>query len=169
MIKLWVILFVVLLCYTIGIRYYIKHFVFNQNTLFTSKTRRLFRKTGMIYIECIRLYGHYFQKPTLLIVDTGATTNFIREDLINMIYPQYKNKMLYGDDVMSVNGTMTLNKIVDVPVFLKPALACKIPFTLLTHTESLDFLSKECNNNVIGIIGTEFLQQHGIDMNFKAL
>ena len=148
---------------------YFKNEEFKQQCCFNKETFRLFRKTNIIYIQCDRLYSHTFDKPVLFLVDTGATTNFIRQSLIEEIYPQYNQHVLYGDDVLSVNGTMTLNRMVDIPVHFLPSLSCHISATLLTETASLDYLSNECNYHVVGIVGTEFLKEHEIDIKFSQL
>lgn len=166
---LWILWFVALISIIFAMRQYFKTYVFKYNTFFTKKTSKLFRKTGIVYIECLRLYGCFFEKPLLFLVDTGATSNFIRQDVVENIDPDYIKHIEYSDDIMTVNGTMTLNRIIDVPAHFAPSLKCKIPFTLLTQTESLQYLSSECKENVVGIIGTEFLKEHGININFKLL
>jgi hypothetical protein len=167
--KLLCIILIVVGLSILTLRHYLKREEFRRLNCFTDETFKLFRKTGIIYMKCTRLYGRYFDKPVLFLVDTGATTNFIRQSLIEEVYPQYEQHILYGDDVMSVNGTMTLNRIVDIPVHFSPSLDCHISATLLTETNSLDYLSDECGSYVAGIVGTEFLKEHGVNIDFTRL
>lgn len=133
-------------------------------------TKKLFKKTGVLYLPCMKIYGAYFlDKPVLFLMDTGATSNFISESFIDQIYPQYKQYIELGDDVMSINGTTTLNKLVDVPFQVQPSLKCKEHFSLLSQTDSLDYLSEECGYQVIGIVGTEFLKKYNFYLNFRQL
>lgn len=148
---------------------YFKRKEFKTCKFITSLTRRLFRETNLIYIPCTSLYNHPLENNSVLLVDTGATTNFIRQSIIQYVYPDYNKHILYGDDVMSVNGTMTLNKMLDIPICIGENLNCQIEATLLEHTESLDYLSKECECYVVGIVGTEFLKKHNIDIKFSML
>lgn len=136
---------------------------------FNCQTKRLFKQTDMVYLQCNRMFGHYFQKPVLLLADTGANANFISESFIKSIYPQYKEHVLLGDDVMSVNGTMTSNEIVEVPLHIIPDYENTEQFTLLQNTESFDYLSKESGYNVVGIIGTDMLRKLSSCINFEKL
>jgi hypothetical protein len=152
---------------------YLIYLDYRNNTLNTKylnqNTQYLFKKTDMIYVQCNRVFGRYFDKPVLLLVDTGANANFISEKFIESVYPQYNQYVLFGDDVMSVSGTMTLNKVLDIPLHIQPDGSLNEQFTLLQDTDTFDYLSSETDQQVVGIIGTGLLKKLNMCIDFKRL
>lgn len=128
-------------------------------------TKKLFRKTNCVYIPCNRVYGQHFDTPVMFMIDTGATSNFISSIFLQEVYPNYLDHVLLGDDVMSINGTVTLNRLTNVNFSLMN-VACEDTFSILETQESLDYLSEECGYRIVGILGTEFLQKFRCKLNF---
>lgn len=125
-------------------------------------------KNNIMYITCRRVYGTRFtQKPKLLIVDTGASSNFINKKFIQTIYPQYKDHILYGDDVLTANGSLTLNELIEIPMQIGNNLDVSEDFTLLQDDEIFQHLSDETGLDVIGIVGFNFLQKHNYVVDCK--
>lgn len=128
-------------------------------------SNKIIRKKGLLYIQCFRIYGECFiDKPKLLLIDTGATANFIDEDLIRKIYPSYEKHLLYGDDVLTANGTLTLNTLVNVPLRVDNS-DIEESFTLLKQATTFEYLSQESGYDVIGIVGTKFLSKYKYILN----
>lgn len=128
-------------------------------------TKKLFKKTDCVYIPCYRVYGTQFETPVMFMIDTGATSNFISEKFLQEVYPDYIKHILLGDDVMSINGTVTLNKLTNVKLSLMN-VNCEDEFSILDTQESLDYLSEECGYRIVGILGTGFLQKFRCKLNF---
>ena len=123
----------------------------------------------MIYLKCDTFYGQYLSKPVIFLIDTGADSNYIAEKFIADYYSDYNKHVEFGDDVLSINGKMTLNKLLDVPIQFDNGMKIKEHFTLLTETHSLDYLTKECGYDVVGILGTKFLEKYKVTINFNSL
>lgn len=148
-----------------------KYFKFNENSseiLSGKLTHKLYKETNMMYLCCYRLYSTEFEKPKLFLIDTGATANFIREDLLQDIYPNYKKHIIDDTNVLTANGEITLNKLEKVPIKIKNmnSFETRIDFTVLNNTTSLDYLSEETGYDVIGILGSNFLKKNHCCLDF---
>lgn len=143
--------------------------VFIKDKFYTFNVKRLYDKSKMLYLKCSTFYGQYLPKPVIFMVDTGADNNYISEKFVSEYYSDYNKHIELGDDVLSVNGKMTLNRLLDVPIQFDNGMKIKEHFTLLTETHSLDYLTSECGYEVVGILGTNFLKKYKVTINFTSM
>lgn len=139
--------------------------IFNRN-LQRRICRRLYRKSGMLYLACDMFFGVKLKEPVLMLVDTGTYSSVILKD--------FAKSLTYGcieyDEPVKIatpQGQMSGYKVSNVPFEDVMDRVFVNDFVLVENAHSLDILTEEAQMPVAGILGTDFMDKYGMIINFK--
>lgn len=137
--------------------------LFNRSQLGGKFMRRLYRKSGMLYLPCDKLFGCMMKDaPVLMLIDTGTTANVIRSQYVPS--GRYNGKTC---SLMTAHGEMEALHCADVSFTDSLGREYTDDFLVIEDSVSLNELEKETGNPVCGILGTDFMDKYGVIINFR--
>lgn len=144
----------------------LKQFIMDQagNSIMFGDT---FESAGVPFIKIEQVNGIELDNCVMLI-DTGANVNFIEEDIVKSCIPNYSKELEYDSDIMTIQGTLEMNKSLITTITIDNK-ELKDRFVVVDHSSTLDYIASDTDKNVIGIIGSEFMNKYGFNIDMKKL
>ncbi len=139
--------------------------LFSKNPLGGRFMRRLYRKSGMLYLPCDGFKNMVVESPVLLLVDTGTTHSILLKEFVDNASdgdPGY-----IGDGkVLSAQGEISA-KLLNTSFQDSMGRVYDDDFLVIDDSASLSVLTREVGLKVVGIVGTNFMDRYGVIINFK--
>lgn len=137
--------------------------LFSRTPLGGRFMRRLYRKSGMLYLPCDRIWGCKMKDaPVLMLMDTGTTASVLRSKFV-------ANGRYTGEScsILTAHGEMKAERCEDATFTDSLGRTYTNNILVIEDSVSLAELERETGRPVAGILGTDFMDRYGVVMNFK--
>lgn len=161
-----IIVILLILCYTV---YNVKHL---ENLLKSGKLMYSFSKSYKMskvpFLTFTYTTDFEEQKELTFLIDTGANVNFILQNTIDDIKPDWKKDIEMDNDITTISGTIEQNKSVPLLINLNN-YEFEDRFVITNNNVAFEQMSSDYHKPIVGILGSEFLKKYNFDIDYKNL
>lgn len=126
---------------------------------------KLKKKTGLLFLPCWKFADFDIKKPVVLLLDSGANENIISSEFV--IKLDIWHDIDKDVEIMGLGKTNSGCSLTDISFELGGNLLCKADFLVIDNLDCLDYVSSISGYDMVGILGTSFLDKYGFILDFN--
>lgn len=125
--------------------------------------KRAFKSSGLPLLK-VKVGG----KWCYLILDSGAEVNFIKRSEYDLIPESDKSKLEEGGSITGVGSSEPVScEAASISVDYGGGLIKSDSFQVVSEMPTLEVIEKRVDHKVIGILGAEFFNKNGWELDFE--
>lgn len=141
--------------------------LFRRKPLINRMVRRMYRKSGFLYLPCNSFFCKPLDSTVLLLLDTGSTASILVKNFVESNLDEKDIHYASGTKLLTAKGEVDCKSLLWVPFEDSNKRSYRDDFLVIDNYDSMYWLDKETGMKVVGILGTMFMEKYNMIVDFK--